>query len=613
MTASRASETNAVESASPPEAGLLGTYRPFFAGRTGALAGMAASSFVSGAIEAVLLVMVANIALTVGSSSADSGSLKASFGPINDLNLSVRTSFLVALVLGAGRLLFQLISARISARITADMISDIRAGTFGDYALASWAEQSRRKEADVQDLLVRHVNRATGGVGYIAKAISTACLVFALLLSAVVVDPVSAGLLVVAGCALFVVIRPMTNAAKTLSRAQLVAGREYSALSLEALGLSQEIRSFGVNDQVVERLGEATEAEVEPTYRALVLREVVTGAYQFSTILLLLGGLFAVYAFVDRPLASLGAIVVILVRALNQTASLQSYYHSLMEAAPFLERLDTERAAFRANVPRSGDRVVQSLSTLRFDGVSYAYGPGQPGVIGLDFAVNRGEAVGIIGPSGGGKSTLIQLLLRLRQPDEGRYLIDEIDASDIDDDSWFHQIAFVPQDSRLLDDTIAANIEFFRLGVTREEVVAAARRAFIHDEIMAMPQGYDTPLGSRGGALSGGQRQRLSIARALLRNPSILVLDEPTSALDMRSEALVHETFAHLKGEVTIFVIAHRLSTLNSCDRIMVMGDGRLQAFGTRESLSATSAFYRDALELSHIRTDHDGAPTTSS
>jgi len=116
-------------------------------------------------------------------------------------------------------------------------------------------------------------------------------------------------------------------------------------------------------------------------------------------------------------------------------------------------------------------------------------------------------------------------------------------------------------------------------------------------------------LGARGGALSGGQRQRMSIARALLKRPSILVLDEPTSALDMRSEALVHETFTRLKGDVTIFVIAHRLSTLNSCDRIIVMQDGRIQAFGAREEIRRNSEFYRDALALSEIRTDEDILP----
>lgn len=592
--------------AAPDSGSLWATYSPFFVGRRFQLGVMAATSFVAGVVESALLVLVANIALTVGDSAGAGESVAADLGPIDRLDLSIGFSFGLALGLAFVRLACQLVSSRISARISSQLVAQIRGDTFGDYAAASWEEQSRRSEADVQDLLVRHVNRATSAISLIARGISTAFVALALLLSAVVVDPVSAVLLVVSGGLLFVAIRPLTSTAKDLSRVQVAAGREYAGRSLEALGLSQEIRTFGVDDAVSERLRSTTNAEVEPTRRALVLREMVTASYQMVTILLLLGGLWAVHTFVDRPLASLGAIVVILVRALNQTAVLQSTYHQLTEAAPFIERLVGERAVLRANLPASGDRHIDRPSKLRFERVRYSYLEGQHAVSDVDFEVARGEAIGIIGPSGSGKSTLIQLILRLRQPNEGRYLLDGIDAAEIDDESWFRQVAFVPQDSRLIDDTIAANIAFFRTA-TPEQVERAARRAHVHDEIMATRDGYETRLGTRGGALSGGQRQRISIARALLLEPSILVLDEPTSALDMRSESLVHETFTSLKGSVTMFVIAHRLSTLNTCDRIMVMSDGRVQAFGSRQVLQQDSDFYRDALALSKIRTDADG------
>lgn len=583
---------------------LVQSYRPYFAHRLPALAIMSGASFASGAVESVLLVIVANVALTVGGQAGAGEGITANLGPIDALDLSVEQSLLLALLLGAVRMACQLLSASIAGRMSADLIAEVRSGTFRDYAAASWAEQSRRREADVQDLLIRHVSRVSGGISTIARAISTAFLVLALLLSAVAVDPLSAVLLVVSGAGLFAVIRPITTKAKSLSSAQLIAGRDYAARSLQALTISQEIRAFGVSDEVIAELDEVVAAETEPTRRGLVLREIVTATYQLATILLVLGGLYSVHRFVDRPLASLGAIVVILVRALNQTALLQAYYHSLVEAIPYIERLDAERAELRAQVPSAGDEVVGTPSALRFERVSYSYGGDVDAVSGLDFTVHLGEAIGIIGPSGSGKSTLIQLLLRLRQPDAGRYLLDGVDAADISDDAWFRQVAFVPQDSRLINDTIAANIAFYRPDVTREDIVDAAVRAHLHDEIMAMADGYDTDIGSRGGALSGGQRQRLSIARALLREPSILVLDEPTSALDMRSESLVHETFTELRGRVTIFVIAHRLSTLNTCDRILVMNGGRIQAFGQREDLERDSEFYRDALALSQIRTD---------
>lgn len=589
-------------SRSVEESGVWGTYKPLLAGHGWAVGAMAFTSFVSGIAEAVLLVLIANIALAIGSTGADD--LAAGLGPFGDLDLSVGASFLVALSLAATRAVFSLWSARISADLTAGLTARTRAGTFADFASASWSEQSQRGEADITDLLQRHVSKATTSIGFIAQAIGTTCTTIALLASAVVLDPVSAALLVVAGGLLFVAIRPFSGLAKQLARRQIEAGREYAAYSLEAIATSLEMRSFGVSQQVSKRLEATTEREIAPQRKSMFLKQVVTTTYQTATVLLLLAGLFAVHALVDRPLAALGAIVVILVRSLNQAAALQGYYHALSENMPYIHRLDAERAKLRASAPPTGTVPVREPGRLRFEHVDYSYDGATAALTDVNFEVSPGEAIGIIGPSGSGKSTLIQLLLRLRRPDSGRYLIGEADTAEIDDDSWFSQIAFVPQESRVINATVAENIAFYRPGVTIDDIVVAAKRAHIHDEILAMPQGYDTVLGNRGGALSGGQRQRVCIARALVRRPAFLVLDEPTSALDLRSEALVHETFTELKGTVTLFAIAHRLSTLNSCDRIMVMGDGRLQAFGSRTELQETSQFYRQALDLSQIRTD---------
>lgn len=591
----------------PPEAhgddtgrvNLLSLYRPIFVGKGFVLAAMASSSFAAGVCEAALLVLIANIALAVG--AAGDVAVVSDLGPMSALSLSLRASFVAAFGLGLARFGFQMLSSHLTARLTADLTSDARAGTFADFAAASWAEQSRRSEAEVQDLLVRHVNRTTSAIGTVSNAVNMFFTLVALVISAFVVDPLAALMLVVAGAVLFVMVRPLSHIAKRVSAEQQMAGLNYGNRSFEAIGTSLEMRSFGVTGSVADRLAEATLREVRPTYKGVLLRQLVASLYQAVTILLLLGGLLVVHTLVDQPLASLGAIVIILVRALNQSSGLQSAYHSMTETAPYVERLQRERAAFRSALPPAGRTRVRGTGDLRLIDVGYSYGDGRAALEGVDLHIHAGEAIGIIGPSGSGKSTLIQIALRLREPSSGRYLVDDVDAAEIDDSSWFASIAFVPQESRLIDDTVRANIAFHR-DADDDEIVEAARRAHVHDEILALPQGYDTDLGSRGGALSGGQRQRISIARALLRRPAILVLDEPTSALDMRSESLVHETFTELKGEVTVVAIAHRLSTLNTCDRILVMQDGRVQAFGTREELEQQSEFYRDALSLSQIR-----------
>jgi ABC-type multidrug transport system fused ATPase/permease subunit len=554
--------------------GLVGPLLALFRGEYWALAGVSVTSFLGGFFEAALLVIIANLALTIGG-QAGQADTSGVFGALDGASTS--TLFLVALGLTVARLLAQFVAARMMARTISTLTQRLRTETFADYVGSSWELQSSRSEASIQDLLVRHVAKCQSALASASQLLSGSFMVLALVVSAFLVDAVSALMIILVGGLLFVVLRPLTRISKRLAQRQVVGGLVYAEQSREAIDMSLEIRAFGVSGPIASRLDEATRAEV-------------------------LVALLGLDTFLNRPLASIGAIVIVLVRSLNQLSGLQSSYHNLSEFGPFIDRLMRAREKLRESTPPSGAVQLERVGSVRFESVSYSYDGSAAALRDLSFEVEAGEAVGIIGPSGSGKSTLIQLLLRLRHAQQGRYLIDGVDARDIDDDAWFSLISFVPQDCRVFDGTVAANIGFFRPDVTQEQIEQAARRAHVHDEIMAMSDGYETALGSRGGSLSGGQRQRIAIARALVRTPSMLVLDEPTSALDMRSESLVHETLEELKSSLTLFIIAHRLSTLNTCDRIMVLRDGQLQAFGPREELEEQDEFYRQAIQLSKIR-----------
>jgi len=580
------------------EGGLLSVYVPLFKGERNTIILVAIVSSIGGASEAVLLVLVAKLAFAIGGQ----GNLAGGLGPISNIRVTTGTLFLAALLFSFLRTGSQVWTAHLAASISARRTVLLRSGTFGDYMRASWAKQSSLDEAAVQDLLLRFTARMVGAISMAAVGLATVFAFFALLVSAIIVDPLSAVLVIGTGSVLFFALRPLSARAKRYSTLQAQMGRNYAERSMEAIGLSLEVRAFGVNDEVARRLDVATRAEARPIYQTEMLSRLVTCVYQFSAISIVLLGLLAVDTFLNRPLAALGAIVIILVRSLNQASALQGVYHSLVEAAGYGEQLLVARADFRGSVPPDGSVTPPDHPKLRFDHVTYRYGDAGAALDDVSFVINPGEAVGLIGPSGSGKSTLIQVLLRLREPTSGRFLLDDVDSATVDSPDWFKEIAFVPQDSRVMNATVAENIRFFRTGLTDDQVISAAKRAHVHDEIMAMPEGYETLLGTRGGSLSGGQRQRVSIARALATNPQILVLDEPTSALDMHSESLVHQTFTQLQGDVTLVVIAHRLSTLRTCDRIMVLGEGRLQAFGSRAELEADNAFYRDAIALSKLR-----------
>ena len=203
--------------------------------------------------------------------------------------------------------------------------------------------------------------------------------------------------------------------------------------------------------------------------------------------------------------------------------------------------------------------------------------------------MRTGESIGVVGPSGAGKSTLVQLLLRLREPAGGAYLVNGLPASSFLLDDWHERVAYVAQEPRVFRGSVRDNIRFFR-PIDDTAIERAARMAHIHEDIVALPEGYDTVIGQIADAVSGGQRQRICIARALAAQPGILILDEPTSALDPASERAVQASLSELHGHVILFIIAHRHSTLTDCDRIFAMDAGRLQTLASVEDLPGIGA-----------------------
>jgi ABC-type multidrug transport system fused ATPase/permease subunit len=229
---------------------------------------------------------------------------------------------------------------------------------------------------------------------------------------------------------------------------------------------------------------------------------------------------------------------------------------------------------------------------IKFDDIVFAYDTGERVINHVSFEVNKGEIMALVGPSGAGKSTLFDLLPRFYDPQAGRIIIDDIDIKTVATPALRSLMGIVTQETYLFNDTVRHNVAYGMSDIPDEELYAAARMANAHDFISQLPEGYDTVIGNRGVMLSGGQRQRLAIARALLKNPDILIFDEATSSLDTESEMQVQEAINRLMKGRTTLVIAHRLSTITSADKILVMDKGRIIQQGTHQSLLLEGGLY---------------------
>jgi len=283
-------------------------------------------------------------------------------------------------------------------------------------------------------------------------------------------------------------------------------------------------------------------------------------------------------------------------RPVKVIASLNTQMQEGMAAAArFFDVMDKQNV-----IQQSSNAVALNVAKgeVMLEDISFHYGEGTGGIDHVSFSIPAGQTVALVGPSGAGKTTLMNLLLRYYDVSTGGIRIDGQDIKDVTIASLRAAFALVSQDIVLFDDTVRANIAYGRLDASEAEIMDAAKKAHADEFIRELPQGYDTPVGPQGVKLSGGQRQRLSIARAILKNAPILLLDEATSALDNTSERLVQEALAELMQNRTTLVIAHRLSTIHHADQIVVMDKGRIVESGTHKSLLEKKGLYHDLYQL---------------
>jgi ATP-binding cassette subfamily B protein len=480
------------------------------------------------------------------------------------------------------------------------LVADVRDAVFSKLMALSPAFFETMRSGEVMSRLTADTTQIKSLFGSSASvALRNLVMLVGSVVMMVVTSPKLSGLTLLA---LPFIVLPLVlfgRKVRSLSRLAQDTLADSAALAQETLGAVTTVQSFGQQGSVVEQFTSATHTAFDAARIRTRARAFLTAAIIFISF----GSVVMVLWFGAQEVlgsrmtgGTLGQFVLYAAFAAGAMGSLSEVWGEVQLAAGAAGRL-SELLDSKPQITAPQNPVAlpePSLATVRFDGVGFSYPtrPGDRALADVSFAVAQGETVAIVGPSGAGKTSIFNLILRFYDVAEGSIAVDGVDVRDADPADLRRRIAIVPQDTVIFSGSVLDNIRFGRPDASEEEVLAAAHAARVDEFAARLPSGYETSVGERGVTLSGGQRQRVAIARAILADRPILLLDEATSALDAESETLVQEALDQLISNRTTLVIAHRLATVRNADRIIVLEQGRVVAEGSHAALMKKGGLY---------------------
>lgn len=528
------------------------------------------AAVVAGITEGAAILVVVRVAVDVASDTVESN-----FVPLAVAPTSAGTALIIAAACAVVTLGSHLLIARESAQLAGGVLKNARARVLRAFTNANWTTQSQQRLGSLQETVGSLSARSALLAQLISNGVANAIMLAMFMAVGLAVNPIGMMVVALAGVVVFASVRPLTTRTRrsgtVFTRAESELAEDVSRFAASAM----ELRTFGVGSTATTEVETASDEVATKQRNVRFVSALGSTIFRDVAVLLLIGSV-GVLTLLDRDaVGSASAVVVLVVRSLASAHAVNAMIQSMSENGPAVELLMERIDELESKPSESGEQAVDRVESVEFCDVRYAYPDGVIALDDLSLTITRGERVGIIGQSGGGKSTLLQLLLRLRTPTSGNVKVNGVDYRNIAESSLPELVAFVPQEPTLFEGSVAENIGFFR-EFSPDEILRAAADANVSEEIERLPLGFDTRLGPGGSGLSGGQKQRVAIARALIGRPQVLVLDEPSSALDPRSEILLREALDGLGPDTTVVIVAHREAALESCDRIVTIDGGRV-------------------------------------
>lgn len=509
------------------------------------------------------------------------------------IEYSAKYLLIFIVLLFVAKALFLFVSKYINLRIMVTYELETRRSLMSHLLRSQWLHLRAQKVGFVDQVLITDISRSSGILFHMGSLVVVLISIAVYSILAINISPVIAVLALLFGGGVLLIFKPLFAKYRSLSEK---INKKYKIvghfINEHLIGMKAVKASFA-EEGVAAKGNGYIDALRTLRVRGEIIRNITDIALQPLGVFFITGifaFLFKVGTF-DFP--SFAVIVYAVNRVFTNIQQLQGEIHDINSRVPHLVSvMQFRKEALAQEEKAGGQKPFVFERSLDLRDVSFSYAVGDASLSHVALSVHKGEMLGIIGPSGSGKTTFVDLLLRLLEPSRGRITLDGQESNDISLRAWRAKIGYMPQEVFLMNDTIENNIRFYDPSISRDAIIAAARRAHILEFIEQQPDGWQTTVGERGTRLSGGERQRIALARALARRPQILILDEATSALDSESEQFIKKSLEELKGSITIIVIAHRLSTVASADRLVVLENGKITEAGKPAELLKDKGSY---------------------
>ncbi len=500
---------------------------------------------------------------------------------------------IIIAILFIGKAIMTFCTNYMTDRIRTDYVRKTRDHLFKMTIESSWPYLSKQKIGHLEKVVMTDINTYSALLSYISSSV---ILVINAGIYATIAFSISSQVTLITiavGLIFFLTFKPLVYRVRIVSNQSAdILKRIAQHINESMIGI-KTIKAMNLEHAVTNRVQSYFEDLRSIDMRLSVLSSLTYVVTQPMSVLLILGLFAFSYKLTTFNFASFAVIVYAINKLFSYVQDGQARIQNINALYPFLRTaVEYEKQAEENREKIDGTKDIRWNEPIEFKEVYFNYSEGKKTLSGVTFSIAPGTVTGIIGPSGAGKTTVVDLLLRLINPTKGNISIGSTDVSLIDKSAWRNHIGYVSQDVFLINDTIENNIKLHNPEISDDDMIGAAKIANIYDFAISQSNGFKTQVGERGMEISGGQRQRIALARVLARKPKIIILDEATSALDNESETLIQKDIEELKGKVTIIIIAHKPSTVMNSDRLIVLKDGHVTETGSPQELGSSQDSY---------------------